>query len=428
MLASLKNKKPDTSPWVLLGFPSSAEDQLQCAKLWIAEKSPASAQPLWRGEIYKNERINVGYVSGDFNQHVMSLLTVGMYECHDRSRFKVTALSYGPDDGSALRRRLQDAFEQFIDVAALHDAAVAARIRDEKIDILVDLKGLTQNARPGIFAQRPAPVQVNYLGYAGTMGADYMDYVVGDRTLIPHAQQACYSENIVHLPNSFFPNDAKRVISDRVFTRAELGLPERGFVFCCFNNNYKILPDVFDGWMRILARVEGSVLWLLQDSPIAMANLRREAAARGIDGGRLVFAPRMALPDHLARHRSADLFIDTLPYNAHATAGDALWAGLPVLTRIGEAFAGRVAASMLNAIGLPELATRTPDEYEALAVELAAHPARLAAIKDKLARNRLTTALFNTELFTRHMESAYTAMYERYRAGLPPAPFDVAAR
>ena len=292
--------------------------------------------------------------------------------------------------------------------------------RSLEIDIGVDLKGFTEDARTNIFAMRAAPIQVNYLGYPGTMGADYIDYLIADSTVIPASYRPHYTEKIVYLPNSYQPNDRKRQISDKMFTRSELGLPQEGFVFCCFNNNYKITPDVFDSWMRILEHVEGSVLWLLEDNEIAARNLKKEASVRGIDPDRLVFAPRMALPDHLARHRMADLFLDTLPYNAHTTASDALWAGLPVLTQIGETFAGRVAASLLNAMHLPELITTARDAYEALAVELATNPAKLASIKRKLTDHRLTTPLFDTELFTKHIEAAYTTMYERYHADLPP--------
>jgi predicted O-linked N-acetylglucosamine transferase (SPINDLY family) len=284
----------------------------------------------------------------------------------------------------------------------------------------IDLNGHTRNGRPNIFAGRAAPVQVNYLGFPATMGADYIDYLIADRTLVPEPCRAHYTEKIVYLPDSYQINDTKRPISDKIFTRTECNLPEKAFVFCCFNNNYKILPDVFDRWMRILHRVDGGVLWLLEDNEIAALNLKKAAVERGVDANRLVFASRMPLPEHLARHRLAGLFLDTLPYNAHTTASDALWAGLPVLTQIGETFAGRVAASVLNAVELPELITATPQAYEDLAVELATNSEKLATVRAKLANNRLTKPLFDTRLFTRHIEAAYTAMYRRYQAGLPP--------
>jgi protein O-GlcNAc transferase len=289
------------------------------------------------------------------------------------------------------------------------------------IDIAVDLGGFTDYARTKIFALRSAPIQINYLGYPGTMGAEYMDYLIGDRMVVSEAQQRHYTEKIVYLPNSYLPHDSSGAIANTVFTREDLGLPPAGFVFCCFNSNYKITPDTFESWMRILKRVENSVLWLSQNNPTAASNLRREALRRGVDAGRLIFADRTAsLPEHLARQRVADLFLDTRPYNAHATALDALWAGLPVLTCVGEGFAARVAASLLNAIELPELITTTPTQYENLAVQLAANPRHLGEIRQKLARHRLETSLFDTRAFTKHLEAAYTKIHERYQADLLP--------
>src|SRR5262249_16626421 len=289
-----------------------------------------------------------------------------------------------------------------------------------EIDIAVDLAGFTQNGRPGVFSMRAAPLQVNYLGYPGTMGAEYIDFLIADPTLIPTSNQKYFSEKIVYLPNSYQANDRKRRIADKTFARAEVGLPEDAFVFCCFNNNYKITPEVFDCWMRILRQVDGSVLWLLEDNAKAANNLRKEAEVRGVHPERLVFAERTSLPDHLARHRLADLFLDTLPYNAHTTASDALWAGLPVLTCIGETFAGRVAASLLNAIGLPDLITTTLKAYEHMTIHLAPHSEKMLAINHKLVERRLTMPLFDTQLFTKHIETAYTTMYERYQVGMSP--------
>jgi predicted O-linked N-acetylglucosamine transferase (SPINDLY family) len=294
-----------------------------------------------------------------------------------------------------------------------------------EVDIAIDLKGFTQDSRPGIFALRAAPVQVNYLGYPGTMGAQYIDYLIADKTVIALSDQQYYTEKIVYLPDSYQVNDAKRQISSRVFTRQELGLPPTGFVYCCFNNNYKITPETFIRWMRILGQVQGSVLWLFEDNASAAYNLRAQAARRNIDPQRLIFAKKMDLADHLARHRLADLFLDTLPYNAHTTASDALWAGLPVLSCPGNTFAARVGASLLKAIQLPELIMPTPDAYETLAVELANKPERLAEIRIRLANNRLTTPLFNAERFTRHLEMAFTVMFERYQEGLPPESITV---
>ena len=344
----------------------------------------------------------------------------GVFENRDISKFEIFGFSFGPDDSSVMRQRLHNAVDKFVDVRNVSDSDVVTLARDLQIDIAIDLKGFTTDSRTGIFALRAAPIQVSYLGYPGTMGANYMDYIIADPTVIPASDQRYFSEKIVYLPNSYQANDSKREISDRIFTRVEAGLPETGFIFCCFNNNYKITPGVFDCWMRILKQVEGSVLWLVEDNASAAANLRKEAATRGVNPERLVFAKRISLPEHLARHRLADLFLDTLPYNAHTTASDALWAGLPVLTQIGETFAGRVAASLLTASGLPELIVPMPEAYEELAIELANNPAKLAAIKAKLANNRLTTPLFDTKLFTRHLETAYKAMSQRYQAELIP--------
>jgi predicted O-linked N-acetylglucosamine transferase (SPINDLY family) len=304
----------------------------------------------------------------------------------------------------------------------LSDDQVAERVKAEEIDILVDLNGFTQHARTGIFCRRPAPVQVNYLGFPATMGSPFMDYIVADRVLIPPSHQHGYSEKVAYLPGSYLPHDeAARRASERAFARAELGLPERGFVFCCFNAAYKFNPDLFRSWMRILAAVEGSVLWLSQANATALGNLRKQAAAAGIDPARLVFAQRLpSSADHLARLRAADLFLDSWPYNAHTTAGDALWMGLPVLTRIGETFAGRVAASLLNAIGMPDLITESPEQFETLAIELATKPPRLAAIKDRLVRNRSSAALFDTSLYTRQLETLYAQMYQRLQGGMAP--------
>jgi predicted O-linked N-acetylglucosamine transferase (SPINDLY family) len=302
----------------------------------------------------------------------------------------------------------------------MSDLDIAKLSRSLKIDIAVDLKGYTQDLRMGIFAERAAPIQVSYLGYPGTLGADYMDYIVADKTLIPKDSQKYYSEKIIYLPRSYQVNDSKRKISKKLFTKVELGLPERGFVFCCFNNNYKILPSIFDSWMRILHMVKGSVLWLLAGNPTATINLCSEAEKRGIDPSRLIFAKRMKLEEHLARHQLADLFIDTLPYNAHTTTSDALWAGLPVLTLIGKSFASRVGASLLNAMSLPELITLTQSQYELKAIELANNPLMLAEIKEKVKLNRLTSSLFNAQLFARHIESAYEEIYKRYITGKKP--------
>ena len=415
-------------PFVFLPFSDSPADQLTNARAYAADKYPAAPRPLWnaaQGAPYTHDKIRVAYLSADFHDHATAYLMAGFFERHDKNRFETIAISFGPERHDAMRQRLQAAFSRFIDVRGQADAQVAQLLRTLEVDIAVDLKGFTQDCRTGILAHRPAPVQVSYLGYPGSMGVDYIDYIMGDATVTPPEHAAFYAEHTVRLPGSYQVNDAERAIAEATPTRADCGLPAQGFVFCCFNNNYKISPAVFDIWMRLLRQVPGSVLWLLEDNPAAARNLRLQAEARGVDAQRLVFAPRLPLPEHLARHRVADLFLDTLHYNAHTTASDALWAGLPVLTCAGNTFAARVAASLLRAAGLPELVTDSPAAYEALALALAHEPARLAALRVQLAQQRDTCALFDTARFTRHMESAFTTMVQRQRAGLPPVGFDV---
>jgi predicted O-linked N-acetylglucosamine transferase (SPINDLY family) len=411
---------------MFLGVSDSPHDQLLCSRTWARDKCPASPVPIWKGERYRHDRIRVAYLSADFRMHPMSYLIVGLFEHHDRGRFETIGISFGPDDRSEIRTRVKGAFEDFIDVRSKSDLEVARLMRELEVDIAVDLMGYTQYDRMGILALRPAPVQVSYIGFPGTMGADFIDYILADRFVIPEEHHACYTEKVVYLPDTYLANDSKRVIADRTPARAEAGLPEQGFVFCSFNNNYKISPPVFDVWMRLLDKVEGSVLWLLESNAVAVRSLRQEAANRGIAPERLVFAPIVKVEEHLARHRLADLFLDTLPYNAHTTACDALWAGLPVVTCLGTTFVGRVAASLLNAIGLNELITRSLEEYEALALELATNRKRLAGIKSKLAQNRETYPLFDTDRFRRHIEAAYTTMWERSQRGQPPESFAVA--
>ena len=368
----------------------------------------------------QSQKIRVGYFSADFHNHATGYLMAEFFELHDKSQFELVGFSFGPITNDGMRQRLEKSFDQFIEVGNRPDIEIARLSRDLNMDIAVDLKGFTQDSRTGVFAHRAAPIQVNYLGYPGTMVADYIDYIIADKTLISPELQSCYSEKVIYLPDSYQVNDRKRLISERQFTKQELGLPEGSFVFCCFNNNYKILPATFEGWIRILRAVEGSVLWLLQDNSWAVENLKKEAEKQGVAPDRLVFAERLPLPEHLARHRQADLFLDTFPCNAHTTTSDALWAGLPVLTLMGRSFASRVAASLLNAIGLPQLITFTQKEYEALAIELATNPKKLVDIKLKLARNRLNAPLFDTPLFTKNLEAAYIKMMEQYQADLQP--------
>jgi predicted O-linked N-acetylglucosamine transferase (SPINDLY family) len=343
-----------------------------------------------------------------------------LFERHDHARFEVTAFAFGPETNDAIVSRLAKAFDRFIDVRQKSDFEVVALARDLGIDIAVDLNGFTGHSRTKIFALRSAPIQIGFLGYPGTMGAEFIDYLIADGTVVPRAQRGHYVEKIAYLPGTFLPFDSSYAIADRTFAREELGLPPGGFVFCCFNNSYKILPDVFDRWMRILRRTENSVLWLQQAEATAAANLRQQASLRGIDGARLIFADRIAsLPEHLARLRVADLFLDTFPYNAHATAFDALWAGVPLLTYPGESFASRVAASLLRTVGLPQLVAGSPLQYEEKAIELAADPVQLGHLRRKLAVR--DTPLFDTERYTRNLEAVYEAMYERHHSGSPPA-------
>ena len=362
--------------------------QLACAKRFIRHAVPVDLPQIWRGKIWRNRKIKVAYVSCGFHKHPTAYLIAELIEIHDRSRFEVLGISLGPDDQSEIRARLVRGFEQFHDVRMKSDREVAALLNDMQVDIAVDCSGYIVNARPGIFAARPTPIQINYLAHPGTLGAGFYDYILADATVLPFDQQPFYAEKIVHLPNSYQVNDFKRPVAARTPTRTEVGLPAEGFVFCCFNNSYKITPPVFDIWMRLLDRVAGSVLWLCSDRIAAETNLRREAAARGIDPARLVFARRVPLEDHLARHRLADLFLDTLPYNAHTTASDALWVGLPIVTCCGQSFAGRVAASLLRAIGMPDLVTHDLDEYERLALRIACGPAVRQELRERLRQNR----------------------------------------
>jgi predicted O-linked N-acetylglucosamine transferase (SPINDLY family) len=406
----------------------SGDALLRSSRIWVTHECPPSEKPLWQGERYHHDRIRIAYVSADYRLHPVATLSAGVFEHHDRNRFETIAISLGADDGLGMRERMQNAFERFIDVRDRSDEEIAKLLHDMEIDIAVDMMGFTENALTAIFARRPAGLQVNYLGYPGTMGASYMDYILADRIVIPESHQADYDEKIVYLPDSYMPNDGTRRIAERTPARAEAGLPDEGFVFCTFNNLYKITPEMFALWMRVMARVEGSVLWLSQANPAAIRNLRREAENQGIAGERIIFAPFVRASDeHLARLRLADLFLDTLPYNAHATTCDALWAGVPVVTLTGSSFAGRVGTSLLSALGLPELIADSPDAYESIALELALNPRLLAQVKEKLARNRKTHALFDTPRYTRNLEAAYFAMWQRHQKGEPPASFAVDA-
>jgi predicted O-linked N-acetylglucosamine transferase (SPINDLY family) len=415
------------APFTLLAVSDSPAEQRRCAELHVRETLGGAREPLWRGERYRHDRLRLAYLSADFHEHATAYLAARLFELHDRARFEVIGISYGPDDGSLMRERLRRAFDRFVDVRALSDAQAAQLLRDMEVDIAVDMKGLTADSRITILAHRPAPLQLTWLGYPGSVGAPYVDYVLADRTVIPAADESAYAEKVVCVPATYQATDATTPIAEHALSRAQAGLPEDGFVYCCFNNTYKLNPQIFDVWMRLLAGTPGSVLWLLAHGAAAAGNLRRSAAQRGIDPARLVFAPRLARAEHLARQRLADLFLDTLPYNAHTTATDSLWAGVPVLTCAGTTFAGRVAASLLGAVGLAELITHSLADYEALALELAHDRAALAGVRAKLARNRLTQPLFDSERSCRHFEAAYRRMWEMRERGEPPRSFSVPA-
>jgi protein O-GlcNAc transferase len=424
LLSRSREGKAVSIPFVLLALPCTPADLLACTKRFVEDLTVNV--PARTHAAFFHDRIRVAYLSADFRDHAVAHLTAGLFEAHDKSRFEITGISLVRGQNAAITSRLTQAFDTFVEISSQTDEEIAAFIQDREIDIAVDLMGHTQHARLGVFARRPAPIQIHYLGYAGTSGTNFIDYILADSTVIPEEQKRFYTEQVVWMPDTYLASDNKRVISARTPTRQECALPEHGFVFCSFNNAYKIAPQMFELWMRLLRAVPDSILWLSQANLIAMNNLARQAERNGISPRRVIFAPKIEqIADHLARQRRADLFLDTLPYNAHTTASDALWAGLPVLTCIGESFAGRVAASLLRAIGLPELITTSLDDYEALALKLAGEPNLLASIRAKLASHRDNHALFDTARFTRHIEAAYTTMRERHQRGEPPQAFAV---
>jgi protein O-GlcNAc transferase len=416
-----------SAPHAFLWICDSAETQQRCATSFAAEQFP-EAPALWRGEMYGHERLRVAYLSADFTDHPVAHLIAGVVERHDRRRFETFGVSLFNDPaGGAMQSRMRQAFDHFHDVSEAGDRDVAGMLREWEIDIAVDLTGHTRGGRLGILAFRPAPLQVNYLGFAGTCGADYVDYVIGDGVVVPADQERFFSERIVRMPHSFMPSDDRQAIAGASPRRGDLGLPGSAFVFCAFNNAYKLNPILFDLWMGLLKDTPGSVLWLRGGESV-QTNLRREAAARGVAAERLIFAPKIpAMDEHLARYSQADLFLDTLPYGAHATACDALRAGLPVLTCLGNAFASRVAGSLLTALGLPELVTASLEQYRARALEYANSPDSLARIRTSL-RNRLRgSPAFDTDLYRQHLETAYRWMWERRQRGEAPDSFSVPA-
>ena len=417
--------KPIAQPFVYLAISDSPARLQACSIIFSDHQYPA-APALWTGGKRAHGKIRVGYVSGEFREQATAYLTAGLYERHDKSRFEIIAFDNGRSDQGPTRKRLEAAWDQCVDIAGLPDRVAAEKILGCGIDILVNLNGYFGKHRMGVFAQRPAPIQVNYLGFPATLGARYMDYILADRVVVPESERGFYSEKLVWLPGSYQVNDSRRPIAQTAPARAACGLPEASFVFCNFNQSYKLTPDAFAAWMRILKSVEGSVLWLLENNACFPENLRREAIRHGVAGERLVFAPMVPVADHLARLRLADLFLDSLPYTAHTTASDALWAAVPLLTCRGYSFAGRVAASLLQAVGLPELVTDTMADYESVAVRLTRDAPALRLLRQKLATNRSTAPLFDTDRFRRHIEAAYTGMWNILQRGEKPQSFDVA--
>ncbi|MDB9729180.1 tetratricopeptide repeat protein, partial [Amylibacter sp.] len=420
LIPELGTSEKHVPPFALLPLEDAPERHLIRSKIYAKANYPQKTLPPKDRPPKRPKRIRIGYFSTDFKEHPVAYLIAKVLEQHNRDQFEVFGYSVYGSSSCAMRRRLEKSFDSFIDVQSISDRDIALQARQDEIDIAVDLNGYTQHARTGIFAYRAAPIQINYLGYPGTMGSNFMDYIVADRFLIPPESQKHFSEKKIYLPNTYLPTDNSREFSKKRITRSELGLPDHAFVFCCFNNNYKISSNEFDIWMRLLTKVENSVLWLRQSNQFSQMNMSNEAQKRNVNPSRLVFADKITMDKHLARQRFADLFVDTFAFNAHTTAAEALWAGLPLVTKLGKGFAARVAGSLLNAVGLPELITETEQDYEALILELATNPMKLAEIKEKLATNRLTQPLFNTELYTKHLENGYQQAYQNYFNGNLP--------
>lgn len=427
LIARLRQEKKAASPFAVLEISDSPRDVQQCARIVMRDKFEPAHPALWNGEIYRHERIHVAYVSADLRAHPVGNLIAPVIELHDRAQFEITGIAYTGDDGSETRRRLMRGSDRFVEAADKSDFDIARLMREFEIDIAVDLSGLTANCRPGILCFRPCPVQVNYLGYAGTMGSRRYDYIIADESVIPEPDACLYDEMLALLPRPFLPFDAAPPLPSAVITsRADAGLPEGAFVFASFNNSIKFNRATFDIWMRLLQRIDGSVLWLAAANPTAIRNLTGEAEKRGVGTARLIFAPRVPdLNDHLARLAFADLFLDTLPYNAHSTAADALKSGLPVLTCRGNSFAGRVAASLLEAAGLTELVTTSLAEYETRALRLAQNPRELAAIRAQLGAWCAQRGAGSLRECAGNLETAYRKMWTRAQQALPPESFTI---
>lgn len=419
-VAAQRAGHPVLQPLQAVAMLTSGTDLLESSRIWVSQQFPAQEQPLWHGEIYRHDRIRLAYVSGDFGEHPVTTLAAGVFEQHDRAQFELTAISTRPNSAGPMRHRLHDAFDRFIDLDHHSGREIAQTIRNLEIDIVVDLMGHTLGAPTSVFAQRAAPVQVAWLGFPGSSGAPYIDYIIADRTVIPGDHQSCYSEKLVWLPHGCFPNDSKRALPQAPSLQ-DAGLPETGFVFCNFGKSLKFAPDVFAVWMRLLAQVPGSILWLARCESETAGNLQRAAETHGVAGARICFAPFLdSAETHLARIGLADLYVDTFPYNAHATACDFLWAGVPVLTLCGGGYAGRAGASILAAAGLDSLITHSLVDYQQRALRLAQNPVELRSIKDMLVSNRSHCPLFDTPRFTRKLEKAYVTMWRRYETGAVP--------
>ena len=406
-------------PFHILSICNSPQVIKEVTQSYMGSEYPAKSDLGEFNKAIRNEKIRIGYFSPDFRNHAVSFLIAGLIEAHDKDRFELIAFSMGSDESDEMRERLKASFDQFIDISSKSDLRVAKLAREMKIDIAIDLGGITQNSRPGIFAYRAAPIQVGYLGYLGTMAAPYYDYIIADEVIIPPEYRDAYSEKIIYLP-SYQANDPKREISDRVFTREEFGIPKESFVYCCFNNNYKFTPAILDSWSKVLKGVDKSIMLLHAENDTVKKNLLAEFNSREVDSSRIFFAERLPRAEYLSRYRIADLFLDTSPYNAGTTASDALWAGLPVLTFLGQSFSARMGGSLLKAIGLPELVCNSQGEYEELAIALGSDSSRYAGIKAKLAANRLTTGLFDIKGFSQNLEKAFERVHGLYTSGLPP--------
>ena len=419
--ASIIKDNKSLTPFSSLLFLNSPSLQKKAAEIYFNAKYNYKSVVKSFAERLVNKKIRIGYYSADFREHVMSDLLIHLFKCHDKSKFELIGFSFIPGKPDHMHNEIKKNFDQFFDVSLKTDKEIAKLSQDMNIDIAVDLMGFTTHSRMGIFKECCAPIKINFLGYPGTLGTNCHDYIIADKTLIPKKYQKDYSEKIIYLPDSYKLDHSTRKVSNKTFTKKELSLPENSFVFCCFNNNFKITPSIFNIWMNILKNVKNSIFWLMikGNNPTVKKHLKKEALKKGITSDRLVFADRMPLTDHLARLKLADLFIDTMPYNAHTTASDALWVGLPFITLCGNTFSSRVGASMLNALELNEMITLTDKDFENLAIELANNPKKLQLIKNKLNNNKISKPLFNTKLFTKNIEKAYSIIYEKYLKKLP---------